>query len=174
RLRARPGPVGLVGDVGATSEPSNADGDAGSVLLASRLTRVLCSFPGSQRQPAKGDGPMIPLQHDRSRRSLIAIESAPRDPGDGLAVNDSLAVEDDGQDAADKHDIKRLPLARSFRRIDAGGQKAVDAADLVAVGFIAVVVLDLDLVAAAQVNAAVTPFRIAACRFHRAFAALTP
>src|SRR5438128_7334534 len=107
---------------------------------------------------------MIALQHDRSRGALIAVEGPAGDAGNGLAVDDALTVKYDRDDAADQGYLHGLPFTRFPGGVDARRQKAIDAADLVAVRFVAVIILDLHLVTAAQVNAAVASLRIAELR----------
>src|SRR5262245_44538084 len=61
---------------------------------------------------AERDFAVIALDHDRPRRSLIAVESAARDAVDHDVVVNLLAVEDDGQTVADDDRFHGLPLAR--------------------------------------------------------------
>src|SRR5262249_17346346 len=61
----------------------------------------------------------------------------------------------------DQRDVHGLPFTRFLRGVDGRRQEAVNAADLVAVRLVAVIVLDLHFVAAAQVDAAIASFRIA-------------
>src|SRR5438067_11008812 len=120
-----------------------------------RRLRLSRSLRRRQRHLAEFDGPVIPLQEDGPRRALIAVEGAARDPGNLLPVDDALVVEVERERPPDERDVERLPLAGLLGGVDAGREEAVDAADLVAVGVAAEVVLDLHLVAAAEVDAAV-------------------
>src|SRR5690348_16353333 len=119
------------------------------------------SLPRRQRHLPELDLAVVPLEQDRPRLPLLAINRPAGDAGDRLPVDHPLAVEDDGHHPPDQGDLERLPLARFLGRIDRRGEEAVHAADLVAVRLLAKIVLDLHLVPAAQVDAAVAPLRVA-------------
>ena len=104
---------------------------------------------------------MIALQIDWSRRAFIAVNGATGDAGNLLIADDLLAVGDDGDHTANQRNVERLPLAGRESGDFTWRDKSVDAAEAVRVGLATVVVLDLDFVAAAQVNAAVALLRIA-------------
>ena len=80
-------------------------------------------------------------------------------PGISCAVDDRRAVKHDRDAPADELDVERLPLAGRARRIDGRRDEAVDAAHAQRIERLAGVVLDLHLVAAAQIHAAVAAGR---------------
>src|SRR5712691_8901456 len=108
--------------------------------------------------------PMIPLQHDRPHLLFIAIERATRGPRNVRPANHLFAVQDHRHHPADQRDVVGLPLAGALRRILSGNQKPVDRAEA-ARGLPAAHghdrVLDLRLVAAPQIDAAVAVLGIA-------------
>src|SRR5690242_14035952 len=103
---------------------------------------------------------MVALNHDRTGAALVAVERTAGDSRDGLSIYNGLAVEHHGYNAADQRDIERLPLARRLRRPDAGREEAVDTGHTMHAQILALVVFDLDLVSAAQVDTAVVLGRI--------------
>src|SRR2546430_16479842 len=50
--------------------------------------------------------PVIALQHDRPRLLFIAVERPARDPGNGGATNNLMAVEHEGDDPPDQRDVR--------------------------------------------------------------------
>ena len=105
------------------------------------------------------DGAVVPLQHDGPRRSLVAVDRPARDAGNLALGDDAPAVELHGHDAADQGDIECLPLARLTPRVPRGRQEPVNPADVIERRLGGIAVLDLRLVAAAEVDAAVAAFR---------------
>src|SRR6266487_2496063 len=103
---------------------------------------------------------MITLQEKRAGSAFVAVQGASGDPGNCLPIDDPFAVENDGDDTTHERDVHDLPFARLLGGIEARGQEPVDAADLVAVRLIAIVVFNLDFISAAKINAAVAAFGI--------------
>src|SRR5262245_18413605 len=99
---------------------------------------------------------MIALEHDRPRRSFGAVERAAGDPWYLFFVNHCLVVKRDGQLASDQCDLVLLPVAGLLRGVHLRCEEPVQPAHAVALRLISVIVFDLRLIAAAQVNAAVT------------------
>src|SRR5204863_6903625 len=105
--------------------------------------------------------PVIALQHDRPRLPFIAVERPARDPGNGGATNHLMSVEHDGDDPPDQRDVVGLPLAGALRGILVGNQKPVDRAEAAGRRLAPGRILDLRLIAPAQIHAAVAARRIA-------------
>src|SRR5262245_40352734 len=99
---------------------------------------------------------MVALEHDRPRLLFGAVERAAGDPRYLFFVDHCLAVERDGQSASDQGDLVLLPLPGLLRGVHLRSEETVKPAHAVALRLLAVIVFDLRLVAAAQVNAAVT------------------
>src|SRR5690349_8657869 len=105
---------------------------------------------------------MVALQIDRSGSALVTIQRATRRTGNDLIGNHGSAVEDDSYASADEGDVVRLPLAGRVRRALVRRQKTIHSSNFVgARNGTSFAVLDLHLVSAAEVNAAVAPLRIA-------------
>src|SRR5712691_1962402 len=109
---------------------------------------------------AEGDGAVVALEHDGAGLSDLVIQSAAGGVREGGVVDDVHSVQHHGRLVALDPGVYRLPLAGGLGRIGTGGHQAIDRAVDVAFGRLAVVVLDLDLVAAAQVDAAVAAGRV--------------
>jgi hypothetical protein len=102
---------------------------------------------------------VVPLDHERTGFTFVAVERSPRDAGNHLAVDRLFTIEDDGNPPADKRDLHRLPFTRRLRGIGDGVDESINTADAVAVGLLAGAVLDLHFITAAEVEAAVAAFR---------------
>src|SRR5262249_54762379 len=104
----------------------------------------------------KGNFPVMGLRHYRPGLALIAIERASGDSRDLCVVDDSHAVENERHFAADQSYVEGLPFAGLLGGIARRRDEAVDAADSMALRFFSEVVLNLNLVTASQIDAAVT------------------
>src|SRR5207247_1677271 len=107
------------------------------------------------------DRTVITLQHQRAGRTLVAIERAAGDAGNLLAIDHHFAVECHGHFSADERDIEILPFSGTLGGVYPGLQEAIDTGDDVAIQRMTLVVFDLGLVAATQVDAAVAAFGVA-------------
>src|SRR5262245_31415407 len=126
-------------------------------MFMGRLTQFAL-LRGSQNDIPEPHLAVIALEHDRPRRPFGAVERAAGDPWYLFFVNHCLAVERDGKLASDQGDLVLLPLAGLFRRVHLRSEESVQPAHAVALRLLAVIVLDLRFIAAAQVNAAVALF----------------
>src|SRR5581483_811513 len=95
------------------------------------------------------------LQIDRSRRALVTIQSATGYTGNFLVVDDGMPVLHHGDFSADESYIVGLPLTRSPWLFRLRGEKAIHASGAHGGSFRFRVVFNLNLVSAAQVNAAI-------------------
>src|SRR5215510_15550117 len=120
--------------------------------------RQFALFRGSQNDISEPHLAVIALEHERPRRLFGAVERASGDPRYLFLVNHCLAVERDGPLASDQSDLVLLPLAGLLRRVHLRSEESVQPAHAVTLRLLAVIVLDLRFIAAAQVNAAVALF----------------
>src|SRR3954471_21518520 len=128
-------------------------GKSASILL--RMSIAPMSPRRSDQDVAVLDRTVIALQENRTWRAFIAVERATGDSGHLLVCDHLSAVGDDGHHSSDEGDVVRLPLTGRPRRDHARRQESVNGAEPVVPRRIAVVVLDLNFVAAAQIDAAV-------------------
>src|SRR4051812_46446882 len=101
---------------------------------------------------------MIPLEKERTRFGLVAVQSASRRSRNLDVIEQLHAIADHGSVAAHEGDIERTPLSESERHARRRGIVAVDRAHLVR-RLTATLGADLDLIPAAQINPAVAAFR---------------
>src|SRR4051794_3450060 len=98
---------------------------------------------------------MITLEHQRAGSAFVTVERAAGDARYLRIIDDGFAVQHDGDSPSGQGDVVALPLARLGGGVDGGPEKTVEAAHAQAVGRLAEVVINLHLVSATQVNAAV-------------------
>src|SRR5881392_2410665 len=98
---------------------------------------------------------MIALEIDRARRALVAVDCAAGDAGNLPIADDLLAVGDDGHHPTDQSDVIGLPLSGRSGSDFSRRNESVDTAEAMRVGLATVIILDLDFVAAAQIDSAV-------------------
>src|SRR5712692_180354 len=98
---------------------------------------------------------MIALQHYRAGLTFIAVEGASCDPWDLGVIDNGCAVEDHRYSAANERDVVSLPLTGLLSRITRRRNEAIDSAYSVTLRLLAEVVLNLNLVAPAKIDAAV-------------------
>src|SRR3954462_3684100 len=134
-------------------------GKSASILL--RMSIAPMSPRRSDQDVAVLDRTVIALQENRARRAFIAVERATGDSGDLLVYDHLSAVGDDRHHSSDEGDVVRLPLARRPRRDHTRRQESVNGAEAIVPRRIAVVVLDLNFVAAAEIDAAVALLGVA-------------
>src|SRR5918996_1274879 len=131
------------------------------VSLAGYLTRIRRRSGWSEHDVAILDRSVIALQEDRPRRAFVRIERAARDPRNVAPADHLAAVEHHSHLPPDQRDVVRLPRPRGARDAHTRLEKAVDRAEPFGRHYSQRGIFDLHLVAAAQVNAAVAPRRIA-------------
>src|SRR5438128_7320825 len=85
---------------------------------------------------------VIALQHYRARLAFVAVERASRDARNLRVINDSGAVENKRHPTADQRYVECLPLAGLLGGIARRRDEAVDSADSMTLGFLAVIVLN--------------------------------
>ena len=98
---------------------------------------------------------MIALEIDRARLPFIAIDGPARNSGDFLVVDNGYPVLNDRNKSAQERDLERLPDARSPRLFGDRRDETIDTAHVMAWRLLNGIVLDLYLVAAAQINTAI-------------------
>src|ERR1044072_8320581 len=133
-------------------EPPTSGGGEGSVWSAASRAR---SPRRRQHHIPILDRRVIPLQQDRSRTPLVAVECAAGDAGNGLLHDDRVPVEHNRHQSPDERDIAGLPFAGRERRVFIGHEEPVHAAFVMTVGLHPLAVLHLHFVTAAKVDAAV-------------------
>src|ERR1035437_9290241 len=99
---------------------------------------------------------VIALYVERAGFAFVGIERAARGAGDLLVIDSLDAVANHRQPTAHQSDVEAFPLARRARQLPRRREHAVDTPDAVklVVG-VHLLVLHLDLVAAAQIDAAI-------------------
>jgi hypothetical protein len=95
------------------------------------------------------------LEVDGAGQFFVAIEGAAGNAGDFFIVDDGLPVLDDGDHAADERDVEGLPFAGLARKFRCRREEAVYASGVVARWLGNGIGLDLDFVAATQIDAAI-------------------
>src|SRR5690606_16447946 len=106
------------------------------------------------------DGTVVPLEHEGSRFPFLAVQCPSGDSRDCRIRNHRPAVEHHGDPSAQKGYVIGLPLPGILGRIFIGFQKTVDSANIDIHGVPALVVLDLDLVAAPKIYPAIAPLGV--------------
>src|SRR5262249_50623077 len=132
---------------------------ANAATIANRISRmryIILSLRRRDHNISIVNLLVIALQHYRPGLALIAIERASGDSRDLCVVDDSHAVENQRHFAADQSYVQGLPFAGLLGGIARRRDEAVDAADSMALRFFSEVVLNLNLVTASQIDAAVT------------------
>jgi len=74
---------------------------------------------------------LAPLQIDRPGEFLMTVQSAARNAGNLLVIDDGRSVLRDSDGPADQRDIKALPFSRFARLFRTGSDESVHAASAV-------------------------------------------
>src|SRR5258706_12536348 len=141
-----------------------------TVSDASRLSPCkFCSISPRRRQrdiPIL-HRPVIALQHDRPRLFFVAVERPARDPRNVGATNHLMPVEHHRDHPPHQGDVVGLPLGGALPAILLGNDKPVDRAEAAGGRLAPCRILDLSLIASAQIHAAVARRRIAKLEVQR-------
>src|SRR5579872_1635517 len=121
------------------------------------LTRSFCR---RDREVAEGDvARLTTLQIDRSWQPLMTIQGPASDARNFLFIDDGVTILHDGDHSSNEGDVIGLPFSRLARLFLRRGQVSVYAAGAHRRTFWLGIVFDLELVPAAQVDAAIRSWR---------------
>lgn len=102
---------------------------------------------------------MISLQHEGTRLCLPTVQRATCDAGNLNVIDDQLIIKYNRYFPAQKSDIAGIPLAGRFDRHHIWDQETVHASRPQAARLLAVIILNLNLIPAAQIDAAIAAFQ---------------
>src|SRR5690348_3763313 len=98
---------------------------------------------------------MVALEVNGAGQFFLAVEGAAGDARYFFIVDNGLAILDDSYPAAEQCDVELLPDTRTTRLLGSRRQETIDGTHVMTGRFGERIILHLDLVAAAQINAAV-------------------
>src|SRR5690606_19534415 len=114
-----------------------------------------------QHNISKGDRAVVSLQHKRSGFSFVTVQSSSRDTGDFLLVNHRRAIQYYGDGPPHQGYLIGLPLPGFASGVYDRIKKAINSTDKEAARLLSEVILDLEFIPPAQVDAAIAFLGIA-------------